>query len=301
MLKEIAIADAYAQAFEFVKNPKEKSLKNQIKDGRLNFQQNPKYPDLKPADFTDDTIRTMAAYSCISENRPENLTPELHFCRIHEYFWEYYRKGWSGRFQKFMEEHYGSYSHQFINKIVKRDTNGAIMGVLPFGLLDSIYKVKTTAAMHAFSTHSASTIPYAQAAALCVYYLKGNPQKDAISKLKNFLLDNIEELRIVRGDPWSMKAVDTFNVALDQIEKADKKQSCMTELVMDCVNLGGDTDTIAALCVGIYSHSWHYVNNADYFVDRNFGNIEKGKPENRNLLEEIDDSLGKYYGEKRNF
>lgn len=89
MLKEIAIADAYAQAFEFIKNLKEKGLKNQIKDGKLDFQQNPKYPDSKPGYFTDDTIKTIAAYSCISENRPEDLTPEIHFGIINECFWKY--------------------------------------------------------------------------------------------------------------------------------------------------------------------------------------------------------------------
>lgn len=294
MISEMAIADAYAQAFEFVKNPAEHGLKNQLVNGKLNFQQNPKYPELSPGDFTDDTIRTMAAYSCLSKSGQGQLTPELHFCRIYEYFWGFYRKGWSGRFQKFIEDHENDYPHELICKIVKKDTNGAIMGVLPFGYLDTIYNVKTAAAMHAFSTHSASTIPYAQAAALCVCFLKYNKGKDAIPELRNFLLDNVEELCYFQGSPTSMRAADTFNVVLNQIEKADKRQFTMTQLVMDCVNLGGDTDTIAALCAGIYSHSWHYLNNpADYFVNRNFDDIERGNPQNRDILVKIDEGLGR--------
>ena len=296
MIREMAIADAYAQAFEFVKNPSEHGLKNQLIHtdcgGKLNFQQNPKYSDLKPGDFTDDTVRTLASFSCLFANLP-SLSHEIHFCKINEYFWGFYRKGWSGRFQKFMEDHECFSPHEFIHKIVKKDTNGAIMGVLPFGYFDSIYKAKTAAAMHAFSTHSAATIPYAQATALCVYFLRNNPEKDAILKLRKFLLDNVEELCYFKGNPGSMRAAETFNVVLSQIEEADKSQSTMTELVMDCVDLGGDTDTIAALCAGIYSHSWHYLNTADYFIDRNFESIEQGNPNNRDILIEIDKDLEK--------
>jgi len=285
MIQEIAIADAYAQAFEFVKNPSEHGLSNKTVDGALVFQQNPKYKDLKPGDFTDDTVRTIASYWTINY-RPWDLTPELYFISIGDAFWAFHRKDWSKRFQEFMENN-KDYINDCLDKIVKRDTNGAIMGILPFGLLDSIYEVKTMAAMHAFSTHSASTIPYAQAAALCVYYLRNNKYKNAISGLRNFLLDNVEELSIVKGSPGSMRAIDTFNVVLRQIEKAYERQMSMTELVIDCVDLGGDTDTIAALSAGIYSNSYHYQHSADDFVDKNFNSIERDKPENRKFLAEL--------------
>jgi hypothetical protein len=86
MIKEIAIADAYAQAFEFVKNPETYGLKNRLVDGKLNFQQNPKYPELKPGNFTDDTIRTIASCWTMMEldhdRFPHNLPLESYFVKI---------------------------------------------------------------------------------------------------------------------------------------------------------------------------------------------------------------------------
>lgn len=294
MILEFAIADAYAQAFEYVKNPKSHGL---INDGKT-FQQNPKYPDLKPGDFTDDTIRTIcSANMVLNSDRiwSKMDSPKEHFRYLREYFFKFHRKGWSGRFQSFMEENKGEDLDVVYSKIQRRNTNGAIMGILPFGYLKTISEVKNISAAHALSTHSSSTIPYAQAAALCVWYLRNNKAKKAGLELRNFLLDNVEELSYIKGDPGSMAAIDTFNVVLGQVELAIRKQKYMFQVIRDCVNLSGDTDTITALTVGIYSLTSEYsMFSADYFVDSGIRQVEIENTENRSILNSLDVNLLKF-------
>lgn len=273
MLQEIAIADAYGQAFEFVKNPKEAGLKNELLDGCLWFQQNPKYLDgLLPGNFTDDTIRTIASCKLIKtyKDSAELFNPLIHFSAINKAFWEFHRKGWSSRFQKFIEENREKQSSEIFQKIVRKNTNGALMGILPFGFLSNISNVKNAAAMNAFSTHSAETIPYAQALALTVFFLRG---ENKICDLKSFLIENVEDLKIFKPNTNSMVAGDTFNIVISQIEKADKHLFSMSELILDCISLGGDTDSVAALCAGIFSQTDQYKKD-QHFLNNNFLKIE---------------------------
>lgn len=289
MLREIAIADAYGQAFEFIKNPQEKGLKNELENDCLVFQQNPKYVDsLVPGNFTDDTIRTLASAKLIQNYGPDSLmNPATHFEAIHRAFWLFHRKGWSGRFQKFMEDHKDCPPSEIFRKIVRKNTNGALMGILPFGLLNEMADVKNAAAMNAYSTHSAETIPYAQALALTIWFVKNN----SVRHLKSFLLDNVENLKIFKGDPWSMEAGDTFNVVLSQIEKAVECSFDMNQLIIDCVNLGGDTDSIAALCAGIFSCLPAYKEDKE-FLKKHYHKIENQY--NRGVLIATDPTLHLY-------
>lgn len=289
MILEFAIADAYAQAFEYVKDPKSHGLVN---DGKT-FQQNPKYSDLKPGNFTDDTIRTICSASMVLSTDVSVLyNPKKHFFHLRQYFFKLYRKGWSGRFQSFMEENKDKDLDTVYNKIQRRDTNGAIMGILPFGYLPSVSEVKDIAAAHATSTHSASTIPYAQATALCIWYLRNhkNNKKEALN-LKDFLLDSVEELHIFKGNPDNMKASDTFNVVLTQVENAVKNEKYMFQVLRDCVALGGDTDTIASLTAGIYSKTReHNFFGDDYFISK-LEEIESGNTETQASICELEENL----------
>jgi ADP-ribosylglycohydrolase len=285
MFHEIAIADAYGQAFEFIKNPKESGLKNVLVDGGLVFQQNPKYPDLRKGWFTDDTIRSIACRRMMFNHRyPQLLNIEEHFKAIVNNFWEFYRKGWSGRFQKFLEENQQFPVEDYHHKIVRKNTNGAVMGILPFGYFKEIYQVKNVSAIHAFSTHSHETIPYAQALALCVWFLRNNAEETAIPKLRKFLEDNVEGLYFFLGDANKMTSGDTFNVVLRQIEKAYMQGFTMEELIIDCVSLGGDTDSICALCAGIYSHSYLYKRYGGNFVKNHLDKIESGNSHGLEVL-----------------
>ena len=289
MFHEIAIADAYGQAFEFVKNSKDFGLKNDLVDDVLVFQQNPKYPDLHKGWFTDDTIRSICCRRMMLNYRyPDLLNIINHFESIVNSFWEFYRKGWSGRFQKFLEENQQSPIIDYYYKIVRKNTNGAVMGILPFGYFKEIHEVKNVSAIHAFSTHSHETIPYAQALALCVWFLRNNTDEDSILKLRNFLEDNVEGLYFFLGDANKMTSGDTFNVVLRQIEKAHMKYFTMEQLIVDCVNLGGDTDSICALCAGIYSHSQFYKKYGGNFVKNHLDKIENGNSHALRILNTLE-------------
>lgn len=259
MLLEIAIADAYGQAFEFIKNPESYGLKNELSDGLLVFQQNPRYSTLKPGYFTDDTIKTITSFRLIKNYSYEDLlNPRNHFREIHNCFWLFYRQGWSGKFQHFMESNKEFSSDYIFEKLVRRNTNGALMGALPLGLnRDSISEIKNIAAAHALATHSFETIPYVQALALMSWYLT-RTNINSCDSLYKFLLENVEGLKFFNGDPNKMTAADTFNVVYDVFATAIALGRDMPNLITKCVALGGDTDSIASLAAGLYSLSSMY-------------------------------------------
>lgn len=279
MLLEIAIADAYGQAFEFIKNPESYGLKNELSDGRLIFQQNPRYSTLKPGYFTDDTIKTITSFRLIKNYSYEDLlNPRNHFREIYNCFWLFYRQGWSGKFQHFMESNREFSSDYIFEKLVRRNTNGALMGALPLGLnRDSISEIKNIAAAHALATHSFETIPYVQALALMSWYLK-RTNINNFHYLYKFLLDNVEGLKFFTGDPNKMTAADTFNVVYDTFTSTFNDDIDMPNLIIKSVSLGGDTDSIAALTAGLFSSSIMYrnFNGNKSFVENHLPFIEGG-------------------------
>lgn len=255
MLKEIAIADAYGAAFEFVKNPDSHGL---INDGET-FQKHPKY-ELGSGKFTDDTIRSMANVEVITWNqyKSESLFNQLEYIIwLRIYFLRFYRKGWSGKFQQFLENERDSTDLEIFRKLIRSNTNGAIMGVLPIGYLKNETDVKLAASAQALSTHSWETIPYAQAMALSAHYFLH--KKGVLRDLKEYLLDNVDGLSLHKTKSYnSMTAADTAMIVLEVLNKSEKD---LKSVMIKAVSLGGDTDSVAALSVGIASCSEEFENN----------------------------------------
>lgn len=255
MLKELAIADAYGAAFEFVKNPDSHEL---INDG-VTFQKHPKY-ELGSGKFTDDTIRSMANADFITmrKNKSDLYYNQLEYVTwLRKYFWRFYRKGWSGKFQQFLEEHKDSTDLEVFKKLNRSNTNGSIMGVLPLGYLPTENSAKLAASTQALSTHSWETIPYAQAMALSAHYFLY--KKGRLNNLQEYLLDTVDGLKIYSPKSYnSMLASDTAMIVLDVLRKSEKD---LKSVMIKAVSLGGDTDSVAALSVGICSCCEEFENN----------------------------------------
>jgi ADP-ribosyl-[dinitrogen reductase] hydrolase len=241
MIYEMAVADAYAIAFEFVSDPAAHGLRNDL----ATYQQHPKYDGLKPSQYTDDTQRSIVNAKVVLSHMAHD--PYAFVRGMQREFRDDPRDGYSRNFQQFMIDNQNTYPLDWVKAItLRRASNGSIMGAAPLGYLAMI-------------THSVATAPCAQAIALAAhYFIYDLGPKD---ELLAFLLDEVEDAERILGDivlgygfpvgPVPMQAGATMTAVLQLIHKHDS----LTDILQEAVMIGGDTDSVAALSVGIASTS----------------------------------------------
>ncbi len=254
MLLAAAVADAYAIPFEFVQNPGEHGLVNDLQT----YQQHPRYDDLKPSQYTDDTLRSIATALVVINNDGQSVfDPTAYVKALQRVVSRDRRKGWSKRFQQYLEANLEASPVEFLRGLSeKAATNGAIMGCLPLGYLGNPADVRRAAAVQALTTHSAETAVYAGMMALSAHFFLHNPSEDFAS-LKGFLLEEgegggLDALTVSGGhrpEPVDMSAKSTAAAVLWLLGRSDS----LSGILREAVELGGDTDSVAALAVGIAS------------------------------------------------
>jgi ADP-ribosyl-[dinitrogen reductase] hydrolase len=248
MLVELGLADAYGIGFEFV----DRKGDDRPVTGDC-FYQNPNYTTLVPGQYTDDTQRSVANAVVVLDFDPLSM---MSYAEMYVgVFLDDPRDGYSRNYQAFLES---VNSRDGFVENVKRTaiSNGSIMGVLPLGYLPSPGVVKAAAAVQAMTTHSHETVPYAQSLALAAhYFLTGDSNSDFFGMLK-YLEENMDwsNDRIMdwkrpdRRGPVKMTAYDTWSAVMT----LQMKQS-LSDILVSAVNLRGDTDSVAALAVGLAS------------------------------------------------
>jgi ADP-ribosyl-[dinitrogen reductase] hydrolase len=277
MLLSIATADAYAIPWEFVKNPEEHGLVNDLQT----YQQHPRYGpvgELVPSQYTDDTLRSIATALVVINNKDGEIFNPVSYARtIQLVYSQDRRRGWSKRFQSYLEEMVDASPVEFMRGIKGRaSSNGAIMGCLPLAYLKREEDVRLAATVQAIVTHSPTTAVDAQRMALAArFFLGGAPRAELI----DYLNHNID------GDPnfdyqrppieVNMSASET---AYAVIHLLTEEEPSLSAILHRAVELGGDTDSVAALAVGIASCSDEY---------------SRDLPEK--LVNELDKGRGKYY------
>ncbi|MFP2925733.1 ADP-ribosylglycohydrolase family protein [Pyxidicoccus sp. 3LG] len=254
MLLATAVADAYAIPFEFVQNPRAHGLVNDLQT----YQQHPRFDDLKPSQYTDDTLRSIAtALVVINNDGPSVFDPTAYVTALQQVVSQDHRKGWSKRFQQYLEANLEASPVDFMRGLSRKAaSNGAIMGCLPLGYLSNPVDVRLAATVQAITTHSVDTAVYAQMMALSAHFFIHNPSEDS-ARLMSFLLEEVEggvldELTIdssLRPAPVDMSAKSTALAVLWLLSRSDS----LSGILHEAVELGGDTDSVAALAVGIAS------------------------------------------------
>jgi ADP-ribosyl-[dinitrogen reductase] hydrolase len=253
-----------------VKDPAAHGLEN-----NLTYQQNPRYPELKPSQYTDDTLRSIATCRALlsTSSKDSPFDPETYADHIVREHTRDRRKGWSKRFQSLLEEHSKSDGEprSFLRKIATRQaTNGSVMGCLPCGYLDHPVEVRLAAARHRRSQ------PIRQRPPLCAsdgarrafLHLR---RWLATSAITAFLEEEVEgyyeafqqcppELKYLLPPyetPDKMSAEYTAYVVLLVLQQCNT----LTEIMRMVIDHGHDTDSYAALAVGIASCSADYEND----------------------------------------
>lgn len=237
MMKVIAVADAYGAGFEFCDDAKileKNDLSGYCNHELYGFS----------AKYTDDTQMSIAIAEFILEHGPwsaEAVLEKIFFC-----FKRDPRRGYSSGFYELLQN---SETVEYLLKNIHKnsDRNGAAVRAMPIGLIPDRADVVKLAKIQATATHdSESGIASSCAVALAVHFgthLDGN-----INDLKLFLKSNhFGDWEFNWRGRVSVKATDTVSAALSCLMRCRS----LSGLLRECVALGGDTDSVSSIAVGI--------------------------------------------------
>lgn len=274
MLKEIAIADAYGAGFEFSSNEKIAQFNN------LTCYCNHELYGSR-GKYTDDTQMSIAiAELIISEPIwNENLIAS----RFIECVQRDPRKGYSKGFHDILSS--SSNGEALIKKIKNTsERNGAAMRSSPLGFIRDKHELISKATMQASITHNSSiAIKSSCAVALAAHF--GLHLGGEISDLEKFLAsESYSGWNLTWDKEVSMAAYDTVSAAFSCLVSCNS----LTDLLIKCVSLGGDTDSVASISIGLATCFEEYdkaiPDNLLYDLDEHEFGIEYLEALDRNLL-----------------
>jgi ADP-ribosyl-[dinitrogen reductase] hydrolase len=237
MLKEIAIADAYAAGFEFSNRAKIQShnnLSSYVPHDLYGFR----------AKYTDDTQMSIAIAELLLGNlawTPENIASSFVSC-----FKRDPRQGYSkGLYGLLSKINTGTELLTEIKPISTR--NGAAMRSVPLGYLNNKMDVIRYATEQAKVTHD-TPMGIASSCAVALVAHLGLVLKGSISDISKFLTEQgFSGWDFNWHTEASVEAFDTISAVLTCLQSTRSAK----ELLAHCVELGGDTDSVAAIAVGL--------------------------------------------------
>lgn len=247
MLTEIAIADAYGAGFEF--SPPEKVAScNDL----LSFQKHELY-DIQ-GKYTDDTQLTISICETLLEK--ENPTTEDFARNILSCFKRDPRLGYSKGFYEILSNA-NNVTDLLANLHPNSERNGAAIRSVPIGYLSDIKKVTEVATTQAAITHNtpigiASSVTVSTIAHYAIH--KGIQLKDIPHILATH---NLDQWDLSWSAVVSVNAFDTLSAALTCLINNESLATLLTH----CVSLGGDTDSVASIAVGLASCFSEYRND----------------------------------------
>lgn len=260
MLLFIAIGDAVAAATEFV----DPNLHAQLIQDVLRlygYYPHPKHHDLKPGMYTDDTQMSIAVAEVLRDWMPlmrmgGHVTQQKDFAEAWvRCFHRDPRKGYAKNFQVFLESH--TTADTFLQDIHPvSDKNGACMRAVPIGILESVPLVLHTAKVQAQTTHDTPIgIFSAQAVAFMSHFAlhRNKPLRDLGMFMEEYFGKELSEFRIDLDQRWHGRvknpATNTIHAVFDLLTHC----STLSEVLRGAIQFGGDTDSVAAIALGIAS------------------------------------------------
>lgn len=247
MLTEIAIADAYGAGFEFcaiekisIHNNLESYCKHELYD--------------ISGKYTDDTQMSIAIAEFILSG--EEWNKENIAAKFLESFKRDIRFGYSEGFYNLLTQ--VSSGKELLNRLISTsERNGAAMRSVPIGFLKNKSDVVTFATLQAQITHNTRLgISSSCAVALAAYY--GLQERGTLSELESFLEnEGFNEWNFNWQERVSLSAYDTVSAAFSCLLKYES----MSSLLKACIELGGDTDSVASIAIGLATCFSEYKND----------------------------------------
>lgn len=237
MLTEIAIADAYGAGFEFCTVEKINSHNN------LESYCKHELYDIS-GKYTDDTQMSIAIAEFILsgvEWKKENIASKFVEC-----FQRDIRFGYSEGFYNLLIQ--VKSGKELMNTLISTsERNGAAMRSVPIGCLKKKEDVIYLATLQAQITHNTKLgISSSCAIALAAYY--GLQKKGTLEELRHFLqIEGFGEWDFNWKERVSLSAYDTVSAAFSCL----LQYNSMSALLKYCIELGGDTDSVASIAIGL--------------------------------------------------
>lgn len=274
MLIHGAIGDAYGAPFEFAdrkfisQNNSGKNYHRKFRTGRICNR------------YTDDTQMAIALAELMIEN--QEWTPLNVANKFVECFKRDVRGGYARRFFGLLQE--VNSGQELLNKIIpKSERNGAVMRVYPLGLFRTEKEILEKAKIQAEVTHKTEkAVLGAQAIALAshfFFYKKGMPNQllEYLSGFQNYQWQGNWNSKV------NIDAIETTEAVLTVLINGKN----LKDMLIESVNFGGDTDTVASLVLAIGSLSTDYETNLPSAF---YEELENGKF-GRDFIKSLDSKL----------
>ncbi|MGW8391706.1 ADP-ribosylglycohydrolase family protein [Pseudoduganella sp. HUAS MS19] len=277
MLIEIAIGDAYGAGFEFCGREKIDAYNTLAAYVEHEL-------GLEAGRYTDDTQMSIANAEVLlasSDARSDDFADAYVRCYRRDR-----RLGYAKGLQALLDEcETGAVLRQRIRPDSKR--NGAAMRAVPLGLMADKQRVMALAREQALVTHATSAgVLSSQAVALMAHgLLYENARLDALPDLV------VQETGLSLRRDWQAEIECDAIQTMHAVNTALLRNRSMSGLLRDCVNFGGDVDSVAAIAMGLASLSREYVADiphglVDALEDGTYG---------RSYLRRLDEALAERF------
>ncbi|MBP8006146.1 MAG: ADP-ribosylglycohydrolase family protein [Acinetobacter sp.] len=247
MLMEIAVADAYGAGFEFCS--KEKII---LYNNLEMYTKHELYDIL--GKYTDDTQMSIAIAEFILSG--EEWSKENIAYKFLECFKRDIRFGYSEGFYNVLKQ--ARSGEELISVLIPTsERNGAAMRSVPIGFLKNKDDVISFARLQAQVTHNTEIgISSSCAVALAAYW--GLQENGRLCDLQDFLQSTgFAEWDFSWKGKVTLSAYDTVSAALSCL----LKHTSLSSLLKSCIDLGGDTDSVASIAIGLATCFGEYNND----------------------------------------
>lgn len=261
MILEAAIGDAYGAGFEFQKL-------EYIENYNVVTRYHPHglYHEIYKR-YTDDTQMGIAITELLLEDL--NWTEEKVASKFVEVFHRDKRRGYSDRVYNALDQ--SKDGLEFIaNLTFQSNGNGSAMRAYPIGFVKDISTLLELCEIQAKTSHNTiEGIQCAKRIALAVHFYRyGLDKKYNLIDFVNSTLNEDEIYEIV--SPIDMHGYPTTKAVIKIVSEATSMKDCLKE----SIDFGGDTDTVAALCMAILSQKENCEKGLPVFL---YDNLENGK------------------------
>lgn len=244
MLVEIAIGDAYGAGFEF--SSRERILRSNDLSGYVAHELG-----IEAGRYTDDTQMSIAVSEVLLSDA--DLTGDAFADAYVRCYKRDPRKGYAKGMQALLDQcQSGEQLRHRIRPESRR--NGAAMRSVPLGLIADKRTLASTAREQAMVTHhTAEGMLSSQVVAFMAHFLLY--EQAALSDLPKLIQG---ETGFELMDDWSAEVECDAIQTLHAVNTAVLRNRSMSTLLRDCVNFGGDADSVAAIAMGLASLTSEY-------------------------------------------
>ncbi len=278
MILEAAIGDAYGAGFEF------QEMEYIKKHNSLTqYHEHGLYKEIYKR-YTDDTQMAIAITELLLEE--DNWNQEKVANKFVEAFHRDKRRGYSDRVYNALDA--SKNGKDFINVINNGSNgNGSAMRAYSIGFVKEIDKLLAFCEIQAKVSHDTiEGIQCAKRIALAVHFYKyGLDKQTSLIDFLNKTLNENEMYEVV--SPIDMHGYPTTKAVIKIVSEAKSMKDCLKY----CIDYGGDTDTVAALCMAILSQKEDCDKTLPLFLNEELENGTYGKDYLIKLDKELNDKF----------